>query len=140
MENISTITFFCTSSEYMVQLRSIQKLRFQLGKMIPGTRSFHFFQPTDHRTLKFKRTSIDIGFAGEHSFKRIKQKVSTDDIRIMDFVCCKYDGFCWVGMVTEIDKESHEMHVNFLHPHGPNASFLWPEREDSCWVPIGDIF
>ena len=94
MENISTITFFCISSEYMVQLRSIQKLRFQLGKTIPGTRSFHFFQPTDHRTLKFKRTSIDIGLAGEHSFKRIKQKVSTDDIRIMDFVCCKYDGFC----------------------------------------------
>ena len=43
-------------------------------------------------------------------------------------------------MVTEIDKESHEMHVNFLHPHGPNTSFFWPEREDSCWVPIDDIF
>ena len=79
----------------MVQLRSIQKLRFQLGKTIPGTRSFDFFQRTDHRTLKFERTSIDKGIAGEHSFKRMKQKVSTEDIRIMDL--CTANTMAFVG-------------------------------------------
>ena len=119
----------------MIHLHSMQKLRFQLGKAIPGTRSFRFFRPTDRRTLKFKRTSIDIGFAGEHSLKRIKQIISTNYVRMIDFVCCKYDDFFWVGMVTNIEEKSHEMHVNFMHLHGSNTSFFWPEREGFAFVP-----
>ena len=56
-----------------------------------------------------------------------------------DFVACKYDSFWWVGMVTEIDIKTNDIQMKFMHPHEPSQSFIWPQRDDICWVPLSSL-
>ena len=57
----------------------------------------------------------------------------------MGFISCLNENFWWVGMITEIDKESREIKVNFMHPNGSSTSFFWPSREDKWWFPMEHV-
>ena len=57
----------------------------------------------------------------------------------MCFVACKYDHFWWVGIVEEVDSNNKDIHIKFMHPHGPSKRFSWPPRDDLCWLPIDNI-
>jgi hypothetical protein len=52
-----------------------------------------------------------------------------------------YDEHWWLANIITcgVDSESNEIHVKFMHPHGPAASFSWPSREDVCWVPVSHV-
>ena len=39
-------------------------------------------------------------------------------------------------MVTEIDITTNDIQIKFMHSHGPSQNFIWPQRDDICWVPL----
>ena len=53
---------------------------------------------------------------------------------INNFVVCTNDGFEWQGIALEQDEENCDIHIKFMHPHFPTASFPWPVKKDVCWV------
>jgi hypothetical protein len=51
--------------------------------------------------------------------------VLEDMIKLKDItgcVTCMYDNFWWLGCVLSVSKESNDVKISFLHPHGPSAS------------------
>lgn len=46
---------------------------------------------------------------------------------------------CQSSLVTDIDANNQDDLLNFEHPPCSSASFKWPSREDTCWVPITNI-
>ena len=132
IENITTIKFFFIMSNDMDASRGKQNARYKRGKTIPGTRSYHYFIPTEDRYLLYKRASMDQNFTGEYSFRIQEHQINIHQYKVMEYVSSLYDNFWWMGMVMDIDRESNELKVNFMHPHGPSTSFLWPNREDTC--------
>ena len=49
---------------------------------------------------------------------------------------CTYDGFEWLGIALELDKENCDIHIKFMHPHFPTASFSWPVKPGSHMLAI----
>ena len=66
--------------------------------------------------------------------EEIEKEIS--QVKIMDFAVCHYDSFWWIGLVEDINRESKDIMMKFMHPHGPATSFSWPARDDVCWVPF----
>eukprot|EP00795_Rhopilema_esculentum_P003943 gene3943-15274_t len=62
-----------------------------------------------------------------------------DDIEIGDYLVCRYDTHCWVGVTIEVSSENKDVAIKFLHPHLPCVSFMWPRRGDVRWVPTSNI-
>jgi hypothetical protein len=55
-----------------------------------------------------------------------------------------YEDKCYIGFILEMDDESQDAWVKFMHPPWPSSHLYWPEhknsiREDKCWVPIVNI-
>ena len=44
----------------------------------------------------------------------------------MQFVASIYDGFWWIGLILELDRELEVAQIKFMHPHGPTNSVYWP--------------
>ena len=42
-------------------------------------------------------------------------------------------------MITDIDMEEKDAKIKFPHPSLPSTSFVWPPRDDLCWVPFSNI-
>ena len=56
------------------------------------------------------------------------------------YITCMYDQHWWLGVIIASSQDSEdEVHVKFMHPHGPAMSFRWPIRDDLCWVPIPHV-
>ena len=136
--NINTIIFYKITKETVSARRQQLKERFETGKTVPGTRSYHHYIPISNFEISFKRTSEHQGVD-----RFILSKAAMSDAVIVpnlnDFVACKYDSFWWVGMVTEIDITTNDIQMKFMHPHGPSQSFIWPQRDDICWVPLSSL-
>ena len=50
-----------------------------------------------------------------------------------------YNLLWWVGSVNKVDEEQGDADVQFMHPHGSQKTFNWPQGGDSCHVPIKNI-
>lgn len=77
---------------------------------------------TDERHEAVTRKSID-PFAG----------------KLSGYVTVKYDCDWYLGCITEASQENGEASINFLHPHGPAHSFVFPQTPDQLVVDISDI-
>jgi hypothetical protein len=116
-----------------------------LQKTIPGTRSFHFFIPTDEYTISTKRVSEDESFSLVFKFKKesktpsIQRNSETLSVNISSYVACTYDDSVWIGVVLDKCDDNKDIQVKFLHPKFPSPSYHWPEREDLCWITEHDI-
>ena len=139
--NIPGITFIYISKERMEDVRTEIKERFVMGHTIPGTRSYHFFTPVNTNVIAFKRTAEDDSFAGSLNItgEPEMKDVSTETIRLNEYIACRYDEKWWLGVVDEVSEVEQDVKINFLHPPGPSRSFRWPRRPDVCWVSITDI-
>ena len=42
----------------------------------------------------------------------------------------EYDGEWWVAYVNEVKLGAYKVSVNFLYPHGPSPSYVFPETTD----------
>ena len=112
--------------------------RFSIARTIPGTRTYHQFIPTSTSTIKMRCLSNDDGFELEFDFLRDKVSMScmkVKDVRVAQFILCKYDDHHWVGMVSEVNEEEHDVKIKFMHPNYPSVSYKWPISDDVCWVP-----
>ena len=97
---------------------------------VPGTRSYHFYEPVLNKmAVKFKRVNEDSGCCGEALFGNVPDVIEWQP---MQFVACMYDGFWWIGMIEELDRELEDAQVKFMHPHGPTNGVYWPRRNDIC--------
>ena len=65
--------------------------------------------------------------------------MTLDDISVGKYVASIYDHKWYVGTVSNLSDENNDVLVNFMHPHGPARSFMWPTFEDKCWVPLEHI-
>ena len=70
--------------------------RFESGRTIPGTRSFHHFLPLFEGKVTYKRVSDDEVAAGTFTFFDIVLADQISDIKIMEFIACQYDSFWWI--------------------------------------------
>ena len=105
--------------------------------------SFHHYIPLSETTVAFKRTSEDTNIGSYNlitGFKQLSVKpMNIQHLKPADHVACKYSGFWWVGIINEINIVEKDIHIMFMHPHGPSKRFSWPARNDLCWVPINEI-
>lgn len=140
--NISNIRFLFTSKERMTDVRRELQSRFAAGRTVPGTRSYHFFEPKTASVIAYKRTAEDNVFTGTFNITGEESQnvaISINTINMNDYVACRYDDKWWIGLVEEVSKVEQDFKVSFLHPPGPSRNFRWPARPDVCWVSITDV-
>ena len=136
-EKISNIEFgFATVGDHEEE-EKLLKLRLDPAQTITGTRKFHQFIPLDYSKLAVKRFSLDL-----NSHTKSVVKGNQSDIRIDNvagYITAHYDGHWYVGYVKEVDEVEEAATIQFLHPHGPSPSFVYPRRDDILIVGIQDI-
>ena len=42
-------------------------------------------------------------------------------------------------MVTDVDAQSGDAKVDFMHPNGACKTFNWPQSGDTCYVQIKNV-
>ena len=57
---------------------------------------------------------------------------------LVGYVTAIYDGHWWLASVTNVSTAEEEVHLNFLHPHGPSRSYFL-QRCDTLHVHISDV-
>ena len=134
VNNIEGINFIYISTDELSETRIFLNDRFVNASTIPGTRSFHQFDPLCGFKIATKRCSEDREIAFVHNFVP-NTTVAEIEVFHFEFVCCLYEQQWWIGMVQDINKEEADVDVKFMHPNGPSPSFKWPSKEDICWVP-----
>ena len=100
----------------MTPIRPMLYTRFESGKIIPGTRSYHF-SPLSEGDVSYKRVSDDEAEAGTFKCFDTVKADQVSDVKIMEFIACQYDLFWWVGLVEEIDQEQEDIFVKSMPPH-----------------------
>ena len=139
-QEIKGIDFKLIRKDDVDETRKKLKSRLELAKTIPGTRSYHQFIPITNHKIGAKRISEDKEFVLEYHFiDEDEPNVPCLEICPNNVVVCKYDGFEWLGIALELDKENGDIHIKFMHPHFPTASFSWPVKDDVCWVPNQNV-
>lgn len=144
--HIINIHFIWISKEKVLKMGKNLEKRFSKSTTIPGTRDNHSFIPVSPNYLQVSRFSGDPGFILDMSGNRPQIKIPTtqhlhdlDDMIPGTYVACIYDQHWWIGNIREVSELEKDIHINFMHPHGPSKNFKWPRREDICWVPLAHI-
>ena len=97
--DIKGINFIKVSKEDIAPVRQMLSTRFESGKTIPGTRSFHHFSPLSEGEVTYKRVSDDEVVAGTFKFFDVVLADHISHITIMEFIACQYDSLWWVGLL-----------------------------------------
>ena len=128
---------FSTLNEHEEEARLLSE-RYKHSRTVPGTRSQHCVVP-------YTQSSVEVRQFSASPIKRI-EVVSTACIvetlpltSIKGYITVMYDGHCWLGMVTKVDKEARLAEVNFLHPQLPAKSYLYPRHQDIMEIDPSDI-
>ena len=135
---MTSISFFDISKEEMVKVRADLEKRYQGGDTVPGTRASHHFVPVSSSRIAHKLTSEDDAFIDVHDFN-VPTIFQITELTPSTYITCKYNSFWWVGLIKKVNEKEGDVQVDFLHPHGPRKTFKWPERTDTCYVPIKNI-
>ena len=89
--------------------------RFSLAKAIPGTKGSSICTNI--------RVTNQNAFCGGNTNPKSS---GVSNIKVSQYVLCKYDGLYWIGITSEIDSASSNIKVKFMHPHFPSLSYRWP--------------
>ena len=111
--------------------------RFQAVKTVPGTRSYHQYEPINENVIGREQVSSDIEF--DLKFELFSDIHKTTQGAISNYVLCIYDECYWIGMICDADTENSDVKIKFMHPHFLHCSYHWPCQEDICWVPLSKI-
>ncbi|KAG1698830.1 U11/U12 small nuclear ribonucleoprotein [Nymphon striatum] len=112
INKIYGIHFIFLSKEILGNIRTTLGKRFLLGHTIPGTRSFHHFEPLSSNSVGYKRTSQDPSYTGIYTFQTQLSSVLHSSASPMDYVVCRYDDNWWIGIVQERNQEEND--IEFL--------------------------
>ena len=137
-EEMKSIIFFGIDIEDMVEVREKIERRFEDGKTVSSTRSSHHFIPHSASQIEHKLCSEDDSFVAIQDFK-IPTRVDIGDIAPSSYISCMYNLLWWVDSVNKLDEEQGDVDVLFMHPHGSQKTFNWPQGGDNCHVPIKNI-
>lgn len=137
----TTILFQFINADVVNNLEPMLNQRFSGGKTVPGTRSFHYFQPLSKSEIAAKRISSDKNYSLRYNLFKQQQ---LPNLQPNTYVCCVYEKKCYVGYIIEVDTDNQDVNIDFMHPCFPFATFYWPGqknpgREDKCWVPFPNI-
>ena len=135
---MKSIVFIGIDKTEMQEVRIEMEKRYEDGHTVPGTRSSHHFIPLSPSKIGHKLCSEDESFVDVHDFN-IPSPVDIGSITPSSYITCSYNSFWWVGLIESIDMEMGDVHVDFMHPHGPRKTFNWPTRPDKCYVPFKNI-
>jgi hypothetical protein len=135
-ENIVNIKCrFSTNKEHEDESKLLQE-RHSSARTIAGTQKLHHLQPVSLTSLKVKQYSL----SDDSTIETVTEKEEiVPDEKIHGFVTAAYGGHWWVAYVLDKITENREVNVRFLHPHGPNPSFVYPSRPDELWLPYSAI-
>ena len=110
-ESIPGIKFVYVSSTEINTTRTKLDSRFSMAKTIPGTRSYHQYVPESTSTIKMKRISDDDVFEAEFDFlgnKACLNMIKVENVRVSQYLVCKYDEQYWIGIVSEVDQDAKD--------------------------------
>ena len=129
-KNIDGIIFEQLNADTLQNSRQKLEKRFHGCSTIPGTRSYHLFEPIGNGEISFQYVAADKDYAGKTSFFGLQPNYTT--IQPMEFAAYKYNGQWWIGMVLSMSEEHQDAEIKFMKPAGPSTSFSWPVFEDIC--------
>ncbi len=142
-ENIAGIVSHFISKQEMDTVRKFLQQRFIEARTLPGTRSFHHFEPLSATVIAVKRVSEDVDYDMRYDLvlgKRVDTEIpEAAEVKASDFVLCSYDKEFWIGFVESVNKDEDDAFIKFMHPPYPARSYTWPTREDTCFVPLVNI-
>ena len=107
------MTFKFISKEDMMETRNFLVKRFENARTVPGTRSYHYFQPVSTDSIGTKSTSSDATFDIVFDFTKKKNDIAK--VKAFDYIVCTYDRKCWIGMVNQIDAQCEDLLVNYCY-------------------------
>lgn len=136
---IENIKFTMVKKETMMEARQKLEDRFSKAKTVPGTRSFHHFEPKSEDSVATKRVSFDDQYCTVFNFSTETQMVKMSDLGLHNYIACIYDERWYFGLVIAKFEDDGDVEVKFLHPHGPAPSFHWPSKQDTCYIPLNNI-
>ena len=127
------ITSFFVSAEQMAVVRATSEERYKNLMSIPGTRSFHQFNPVGGLTLTMKRSSLSekVDMRYDLCNAKILYGNTVDDFTPLQYVACVYSGNWWIGMIEAVNPDEQDADVRFMKPHGPSQYFSWPSYDDT---------
>ena len=115
-------------------------MRYARSSEVPGTRSHHGFIPISVTNLILKRISFDDD--EDYLNASISSLHMTPDPPTAvpgAYVACVYDRNWFLGNVREASEENQDVRVNFMKRSPYANTFIWPQMEDICWVPVTHI-
>lgn len=136
---IENISFIMISKETLIKACQNLQDRFTQAKTVPGTRSFHYFEPLSEDSIATKHTSYNENFCTIFNFSGENHSVKMSDVAIHNYIACIYDDRWYFGLVLSKHEDEGDVKVKFFHPHGPAPSFHWPPKEDICCIPVSNI-
>jgi len=142
--NVSGIKFFNVKPERYEACKEKLTPRFQMANTIKGTLKFHRFIPLSNSKLLAYKLSAQTNppqtvSVTKEKVKEINGPNEQMKINKQAYVCCRYDGKPWIGMIEDTSQEFGDVFINFLHPHCPANIFYWPSCADKCWVDLETI-
>ena len=136
--NIPSIIFKFVKKDEMEQHRINHADRYrEVENAIPGTRSYHQFVPLSRDKISAKRVSEDEQYECTHNFNAVL--CLDEEFVVGSYAAVIYDQNWWLCIITEIDSGERDVKVKFMHPKGPSKFFLWPNRDDVCFIPFNCI-
>ena len=136
---VQGVNFILIEKEEIDKERRSLTKRFKDATTIPGTRSFHHFNPLGGSRIAMKRCSEDENYDLIYNFSAGAETKIVQCV-VSGYVCCKCDNKFWIGIVLEIDTENDDLLIKFMHPALPSHSFYWDQDfEDTCLVPSTNI-
>ena len=88
-DNIKGISFCIVNGGTMNYIRASLVERFQAVKTVPGTRSYHQYEPINENVIRCKRVSSDIEF--DLKFELFSDVHKATQVSISNHVLCIYD-------------------------------------------------
>ena len=133
---VKGVTTFFVDTECVTNTSQYLHPRFSNANRFKGTGRSHQFIPSGSSLIM---TPVSGGTLSNVHLKERDNLISIEQIMPGSFYGCRYDNNWYFGVATYVSAENGDVNVRFLHPKGPSVQFSWPNREDTCWVPIHDI-
>jgi hypothetical protein len=109
------------------------------ARTITGTQRLHAFIPAG---VEGKLMVREFSASAAPRVERVLALRATPVIAMANLVgysTVRYDQAWWVAVVVEPLPATEEVRVNFLHPHGPAASFVFPEIADQLVIGVDAV-
>ena len=125
------------SSNWVGIVSSVSRVRL-LAKTIAGTQRCHTFIPLSLNKIKVKEYSNSDSSMIVSAVRSLAPELSLGEIQGYVAVV-EYDENWWVAYGEELHPDTHEVSLNFLHPHGLSPSLCFHSLK-TTWLSTSVMF